>query len=392
MVSGKHPAGGTQIREGGVHAVDLPSAKHVAIGLAIPVGFADDPPEAPGATHLSEHVALALAPFVSVAVPTVTATTHCHSTTFTTEVLPGELAATLQLFAAIAQPPLQHLQGMVDQEKPVVGLELTMNHTTTGRIAAFVADRILPATGFGRAHEAGPEEISRLTAEQINHHLTDHYRRDTAALVLAGPLSTTDLTLATRHFPVGTAPVPRPARATSPDAALATAISPTHWGVAQRASPYQADGPAWLSDLEDALIRPGGPADRLARSQAASTLGALAARCPHGNLLISAYTHDLTHKTPAQAAEELAGALRRTDPASYLPQTLQHAARSHQARRGLLALPWHARNALIAEATGTGPVWNSWEHEFDKVAATAIAASALTHSEAWNSTTAPLTA
>ncbi|CAL9620886.1 hypothetical protein SUDANB99_05817 [Streptomyces sp. enrichment culture] len=368
------------VRVGGVRAVVLPDAPHVSIGLAVPVGFALDPVGAPGLAHVCEHAVPAAVPHAVMGSFAIAAVTSCHHTTFVADVMPEEVGAALRAFAALTRPDPARLRRAVERERPVVALELSMTAGAAGHgVGAAVAELLVPQTGLGRELDATPDTVREVSPEGVLSHVEEHYGARSATLVLAGPVTGHHLDTGLELFPGGP---PRP----EADAPPARAPGPVPaWGIAHTHGPRHADPrPAWQDCLDEALIRPGSPADRLARSMAATPLGAMALRCPRGDLVLSAYRGEGGTRNGAEAAAALRDALLSEEHRPKVVSTaVAAAAQGYAARRSRMDLPWHVRDALLAEATGTGPRWEQWTEPYDQALATKTAESLLDRMTPW---------
>lgn len=370
------------IRAGGVRAARLPEASHVSIGLAIPAGFALDAAGAAGTAHLCEHAVLASLPHDVLGSLPIAAVTACHHTTFVADVLPDELDTALRVFAAIAQPDTTRLESAVRHERPVVALELSMAATATGRgLGAAVADRLVPDTGLGRELDATPVTVESVPYSEVLACVERHYTPQAATLVLAGPVTQAHLSRGLELFPgpsLNGAPAILLSAAPKADVAAA-------WGIAHSYPPRQSDPrPAWQDCMDEALTRPGSPADRYAKAQGATPFGAAIMRCPLGDLVLSAYRSP----DPKTSGIEAASRLRQTMLSEEeLQKTASAAARSaaliHATRRSRLRRPWHVRDALLADITGTGPRWEQWADPYDQALAEEAAAAALLRTQPW---------
>lgn len=370
----------TPRRIAGVRAVPFQGTPLVSLGLALPTGFACDPPDSPGAAHLCEHAALAAVPAGLLGSLPVTAVTGCHHTTFTVDVPAEECDAALRALAALVRPEPAALERAARQERPVVALELAMSARSSG-IGAAVAARLAPHTGPGHASTATPATIGEVPFPAVFAHARTAYTPRAAVLVMAGAITPAHLDLAAGLFPGGADHRPEQINVPNP----ATATDPV-WGIA---APRPAHGPGsrapWVDLLEEALVRPGAPTDALARAQGATPVGSTVLRCHHGDLLLAAYRNDTDcARTPLESAAALhSTVLTDVNLDKLVAGAVQVAARSHTTRRSRLRLPWEARDALLAHATGLGSPWEALHQPFDRPAATTQAASTLHASVPW---------
>lgn len=374
----------TQLHAGGVRAVPLHGALHISFGLAVPTGFACDPPGGAGAAHVCEHAVMAAAPPNLLGSLPVAAVTSCHHTTFTVDVPADEFNTALRAFAAIVRPDPALLERAVEQERRVVALELAMGWQSGG-LGAAVAAHLAPQTGLGRERAATPHNVEKVPYADVLACAQTFYTPQAATLVLAGAVSSSQLDQAALLFPGGEADQPAPALplATGPDTASEPA---TAWGIAVTRPPRgERPQAAWPDCLDEALIRPGSQADRLARSQGATPVGSAALRCPRGDLLLSAYRSPETGAQGPEAAACLHTAMLEEENLEKLVTTaVQSAARAHTARMSRVHLPWEARDVLLGHATGTGASWEHWQQPYDNRAALDDAATTLRNSVAWS--------
>ncbi|MET8298874.1 insulinase family protein [Streptomyces sp. NPDC005180] len=363
----------------GVRAVPLRGTPLVSLGLALPTGFACDPPDAPGAAHLCEHAALAAVPSDLLGSLPVTAVTGCHHTTFTVDVPAEECDTALRALAALVRPDPAALERAARQERPVVALELAMSARSSG-IGAAVAARLAPHIGPGHASAATPATVGDVPFAAVLDHGHTAYTPHAAVLAMAGAITPAHLDRAAGLFP-GADDRP-PLRTAVPGPA--TTPEPV-WGIAALRSPHAEPRAPWADLVEEALVRPGSPTDALARVQGATPVGSTVLRCHHGDLLLAAYRNDTDS---ARNAEEAAAALHsavltEANLDKLVAGSVQVAARSHTTRRSRLRLPWEARDALLAHATGLGAQWEDLHQPFDRPAATAQVASTLHASVPW---------
>ncbi|MEU6918650.1 insulinase family protein [Streptomyces olindensis] len=384
MVKGDWDVLGAAWPESRLRAVDLPDAEYVALGLVVPVGFADDPSHAPGAAHLCEHLALRAARLDSPDSPVVSAVTLSHTTVFRTETVPAAADEALRALLRIARPePGFPGSGTFTQERSVVALELSMTAASPMRsLGARVAGMLAPGTGLAREHDATPASVTSLPEDVVVPFLHRHYQLSRAALVVAGKGASDVLNTLAEEGDPGAAAFPSPARRAVPEDRRARGRLP-YWGVAVPL-PAAGERPAWYLSLVDAVLRPGGPVNRLARSLEVPQVGTAVLTSPLGGLAVSAHRPPPDPDHADRTASALRGGLaEEADAGRTAPATLSHAARAHAAARSRLTDPAHARDALLADVQGLGPTWDSWAEDMEPSAAAALLADLLRDAVPW---------
>jgi len=353
-------------------AVRLPGAGYVALGLAVPAGFATDPAGAPGTAHLCEHLAIRVGAGAVPDAPVIAGRTNCHATLFTGEALPGDLERAVSAFAAMLSDPPEFPPGAIEQERDAIGIELDFAAgMRLSAVGAAVCATLAPSTGLGAEHAANRQNLHRIEAHHIGEFWARHYRADRATLVAAGDLDPARLDELADHAGLCRNREPPPHRHDEPPPTGPVPEADV-WGVAFLLTGAEvSDAAGWTPAVEATLT------GIVKTASCGPPTGTATLRCHTDWITLGAWRGQ-----PSQPGlTELATHLRN---AATKPLTINRIRHHDLAHRGKLCVPTAARDALLAQATGTGPTWPRLSDELDPFAATQLTQTLLTHPTWWH--------
>ncbi|MDX3387815.1 hypothetical protein PV682_41195 [Streptomyces niveiscabiei] len=370
----------------GVLAARMPGAPYLALGLAVPAGFAVDPHDGAGTAHVTEHLAARRAQYAVRGAPGISAFTRCHSTVFQTEALVPQAADAFRALAALLPHGTTDAWYDADalaQERRAVRHELEVSAVQpTWHIGAAVAAALAPGTGLAAEHDATAATIDRVGRTHVDGLLGTAYRPGLVTLTVVGDLPEEELA---ERAAAALAGPPEPARAPEPTPPGADrprrghGAPPEAYGVSfLLPGPAEAPVDPWASHVLEALVSPRAPLAAAVRGSSGSApIAQSVLKCRNGWLASMVWAGG------PDDTGALAGAVDRQRRGDGT-WAVESAARGYAQARASFLVPTQVRDALIAQAEGTGPrVQEVTGTPYDRERASTLVHAVLGGAKAW---------